>query len=127
MDLRAKRRLAALADSPALRARVRATLYAGSLAGASALMDGVSRAVRAVPARYRYLPSDLVTVPVILLASRLRATIERNYATALDAPMTDPRVRALARASVRNYGRMAVDFRAYHDPCRSARLGHARQ
>jgi len=112
MDLRAKRRLAALADSPALRARVRATLYAGSLAGASALMDGVSRAVRAAPARYRYLPSDLVTVPVILLASRLRATIERNYATALDAPMTDPRVRALARASVRNYGRMAVDFLA---------------
>ncbi len=105
----------AFESSRALRAapaRVKAALYAGSLAGASALMDGVSRAVRALPARYRYLPADLVTLPVILLAARLRATIERNYATALAAPITDSRVRRLARASVRNYGRMAIDFLA---------------
>ncbi len=112
MGIRPKRPLAALGDLTTLRARVGAALYAGSLAGASALMDGVSRAVRVLPARYRYLPADLVTLPVILLASRLRATVERNYATALAAPVADPRVRALARASVRNYGRMATDFLA---------------
>ena len=112
MDRRVKRRLSAWGDIHALHTRVAAALYTGSLVGAAALMDGVSRVVRALPARYRYLPADLVTLPVIPLAARLRTTIERNYALALAAPITDPRVRRFARASVRNYGRMAIDFLA---------------
>ena len=125
MDLRMKRRLAAWGDIHAPRARLKAALYAGSLMGASALMDGVSRAVRALPARYSYLPSDLVTIALIVCASRLRATIERNYATALAVPVTDPRARRLARASVRNYGRMAIDFLAVRTMTPDEVLGRA--
>ncbi len=92
--------------------RGRAVARRLSLMCAMTLMDGVSRTVRALPARWRYLPADAVTVPIILLPSRRLPVIERNFATLRGVSTDDPRVRALARASVRNYGRMAIDFLA---------------
>jgi KDO2-lipid IV(A) lauroyltransferase len=80
------------------------------LTGASVLMDLVSDAVRRLPPRVRYLPADAITVPLALLWVRRRQVIERNFAVILGASPSDPRVRTLARRSIPNFGRMAIDF-----------------
>lgn len=82
------------------------------LAGAAALMDATSRGVRRLPARARYLPADAITLPLARVWASRMPVIERNFATMLGAPVSHPRVRALARASVQSYGRMAIDFLA---------------
>lgn len=83
-----------------------------SLAVASQLMNGVSWGLRRLPGSLRYLPADCVTLPVsYLLAGKLRIA-RRNFATALGLDVADRKVRRLARVSMRNYGRMAIDFLA---------------
>lgn len=82
------------------------------LAGAAALMDATSRAVRWLPPPARYLPADAITLPLARVWASRMPVIERNFATMLGAPVSHPRVRALARASVQNYGRMSIDFLA---------------
>ena len=86
------------------------TARAVSLAVASRLMDGVSHALRLLPARVRYLPADIITAPLSYVWRQ--PVIRANYATVLRAPVDDARVRRVARESIRNYGRMAIDFLA---------------
>jgi KDO2-lipid IV(A) lauroyltransferase len=77
-------------------------------------MDGVSRALRLVPARARYLPADAITLPLGLLWVRRGVPsgdpLVHNVAVALGRPPGNPRVRAVAARAVRNFGRMASDF-----------------
>ena len=80
------------------------------LTGASVLMDLFSDAVRHLPPRGRYLPADAITVPLAFLWSRRRRVTEQNFAIVLGVSPADPRVRTLARRSMQNFGRMAVDF-----------------
>ena len=114
-------------------------LYHLSLRIAGKLMDGVSVGMRWLPQTWRYRLADTLTEPLLWLW-RLNgrfSSISRNYATLLGAlasreqsapqfpgmPVVTSVVthrdaqlaiqaRELARASVRNYGRMAVDFLA---------------
>lgn len=90
--------------------RLRSLLYRQSLTVGAALMDGASLLVRRLPTRYRYLPADAITVPLGLLPTRRRALIERNYSTLLGLPAAHAHARRLARRSIRNFGRMAIDF-----------------
>ncbi len=83
-----------------------------SLGTASALLDAASAATRRLPARLRYLPADALTVPFGLLPSRVRTAASHNYAIVLGTSPRDPIAVSLARASIRNYGRMAMDFLA---------------
>lgn len=97
--------------APGVRAHVRAFTYHSSLRWATRLMDLGSRGSRGMPPRLRYRLADAVTTPLALLWPRQRL-IEANFARMLSEPARSPHVRALARASVRNYGRMAMDFLA---------------
>lgn len=92
--------------------RQRAVVYArrGSLDMAAAMMDAVSYTLRHMPSALRYLPADAITRPLAALWSSRRPIIEANFAAMLGRPITDPRVRALARQSIHNFGRMAIDF-----------------
>jgi phosphatidylinositol dimannoside acyltransferase len=77
----------------------------------SALVVGTSYIVRSLPRRVRYLPADAITLLVGRLWRR-KAVVEQNFATVLGAAAVDDRAARLARASVRNFGRMAIDFLA---------------
>jgi lauroyl/myristoyl acyltransferase len=87
-----------------------ARLRGGLLTGASVLMDLASEAVRHLPPRVRYMPADAITVPLALLWWRRRTVTAQNFAIMLGLSPADPRVRTLARHSMRNFGRMAIDF-----------------
>jgi lauroyl/myristoyl acyltransferase len=99
---------AGTAREPARAARA-ARWRAWSLAVGAVLMDGVSFGLRLLPRRLRYLPADTITALVARVWPRV-AIIRQNYATMLQIPVEDRRTLALARASIRNYGRMAIDF-----------------
>lgn len=71
-------------------------------------MDGISHTLRAIPARRRYVLADTLTGA--LAALWRRPLIAQNFAAMLGVTPTHPRAQRLARASVRNYGRMAIDF-----------------
>lgn len=73
-------------------------------------MDGISHWLRLLPPRLRYLPANVVTFPLSYVWRQ--RIISTNYATILRASPADPGVRAIARESIRNYGRMAIDFLA---------------
>jgi KDO2-lipid IV(A) lauroyltransferase len=66
----------------------------------------VSAAIAALPRGRRYVLADAITSIVPACAPRVFARTERNFARAFGASAA-PR---LARASIRNFGRMAVDF-----------------
>ena len=97
----------------ASRSRQRTTraLKRSLLASATALVVGVSHALRAAPPSMRYLPADALTSVVGRIWPRMRV-VRRNYARVLDLTGDDGRVHSIARTSVRNFGRMAVDFLA---------------
>lgn len=106
-------------------AHLKRALRRASLAIASQVMNGVSWGLRRLPSSLRYLPADCVSVPVsYLLAGKLRVT-RQNYATALGLEVTDPTVRGLARQSMRNYGRMAIDFLAARTASSAELRSHA--
>src|SRR5437764_7784865 len=86
----------------------RVTAYC--LLPAAYCMDLVSDAVRHLPPRVRYLPADAIAVPLALLWSRRRQVTEQNFAIMLGVSPSDPSVRTLVRRSMRNFGRMAIDF-----------------
>lgn len=86
-------------------------LRGAAFRGTSALVVGVSRALRLLPLPQRYLPADAITGVVAAVWPR-RAMVRHNYAVVTGLPEADPRVRRLARTSVRNFGRMAIDFLA---------------
>lgn len=92
-----------------LRARVGRWLYDASLDVGMRLMDQVSEGIRRLPPQVRYLPVDVLTTLIGTFWPR-RALIERNFALMLGVPVTDRRVRHLTVESVRNYGRMSIDF-----------------
>jgi KDO2-lipid IV(A) lauroyltransferase len=69
-----------------------------------------SRAVSATPAPRRYLLADVITRIVPLVAPRLLRRTEANFARVLGVPPRHPHARHLARASIQNFGRMAIDF-----------------
>jgi phosphatidylinositol dimannoside acyltransferase len=91
-------------------AHARHTARRMSLVVASRLMNGVSRCLRLLPGSLRYLPADCVTLPVSYLLVGKLHTARRNYATAFGLDVSDARTHRLARRSIRNYGRMAIDF-----------------
>lgn len=80
------------------------------VAAAARALDLASRGVRRLPLALRYLPADAVTLALGRLPTRLVRTAERNFATLLGVPATSRRARALARRSIRNFGRMSTDF-----------------
>ena len=95
--------------APRHRRRVE-SLRGGLLTGAAVLMDLISDAVRHMTPRVRYMPADAITVPLALLWSRRRMVTERNFAIMLGVSPAELRVRTLARRSLQNFGRMAIDF-----------------
>ncbi|MGH2408890.1 MAG: lysophospholipid acyltransferase family protein [Chloroflexota bacterium] len=84
----------------------------GLFTAASALMDVVSRGIHRLPPPMRYGLADALTAPAAPLFLARRPAIARNFTTVLGTPGTSVHAGRLARASVRNYGRMAMDFLA---------------
>lgn len=82
------------------------------LAPAISLMDAVGAALRHISPVARYRLTDAISRPIAAALLRRRPAIADNYGTILGTGAADPRARRLARASVRNYGRMAADFLA---------------
>lgn len=91
---------------------LREILYHRSLDYAGWLMDGTSAALRHFSQRQRYGVVDLITAPMAPLMGRRMRVIAQNYATILDVEPSDPVAQRLARESIQNYGRMAMDFLA---------------
>jgi KDO2-lipid IV(A) lauroyltransferase len=88
-------------------------------------LQAASAGVASIPARHRYRVADAVTALVPLLAPRLYRRTSDNFARALRIPHGE----RLARASIRNFGRMAVDFLWVRtlddaDVLAATRLGH---
>ncbi|HWE60299.1 MAG TPA: lysophospholipid acyltransferase family protein [Chloroflexota bacterium] len=83
-----------------------------ALAGAAALLDATSSWIRRLPPSARYHIADALTWPFLLFWLPTRPAIAENYAAILGLAATHPKARRLARLSVRNYGRMAMDFLA---------------
>jgi KDO2-lipid IV(A) lauroyltransferase len=76
---------------------------------ATALMLATSRALRRLPPRVRYAPADAITAALARMWRR-RRLVEEQFAVVAGLSAADPRVRDLARRSLRNFGRMAIDF-----------------
>ncbi|HEY7782371.1 MAG TPA: lysophospholipid acyltransferase family protein [Ktedonobacterales bacterium] len=99
-------------EVPRARTHARAGAWRGrALAWGSRLVVLVGAALRRLPPRVRYLPADAITAVVARVWGR-GAVVERNFARVLGVPPRDPRARTLARRSLRNFGRMAIDFLA---------------
>jgi KDO2-lipid IV(A) lauroyltransferase len=98
------------ARTPSPHRRVRVAAGRWALGLAVALMDGVSRGLRLLPPAARYGPGDAVSGLLAPLWARPASLATRNFALMLGRSPHDPRVRALARRSVRNFARMAIDF-----------------
>ena len=73
-------------------------------------LRAASSAVSATPTEKRYLVADAITSLIPLVAPRLFRRTQHNFARALDTDAAQPTMQRLARASIRNFGRMAVDF-----------------
>ena len=73
------------------------------------LLDVASLAVRAAPARRRYLLADAVTSLVPVVAPGLFRRTQANFARAFHDSREQQAAR-LAHASIHNFGRMATDF-----------------
>lgn len=82
------------------------------LTAAAALMDGASRVTLGLSPPLRYGLADLLTGPVAPLFLARRLYIAQTFATVLGTAGPTVRARRLARASILNYGRMAMDFLA---------------
>jgi KDO2-lipid IV(A) lauroyltransferase len=95
---------------PSPRRRVRAAAGRWALGLAVALMDGVSSSLRLLPPSARYGPGDALSGLLAPLWARPASLAAHNFAIMLGRSPDDPRVRALARCSVRNFARMAIDF-----------------
>jgi KDO2-lipid IV(A) lauroyltransferase len=99
-------------EAPRARQSGRGDLWRGrALAWGSRLVVLVGAALHRLPPRVRYVPADAITAVMARVWGR-GAVVQRNFAHVLAAPPGDPRARALARGSLRNFGRMAVDFLA---------------
>jgi KDO2-lipid IV(A) lauroyltransferase len=85
-------------------------VYRPSLVVAGGLLNGVSQALRLLPERARYAPSDTLVRALRPALAPTRKTAERNFAIMLGRAADDPKVKQLAAASLRNFGRMASDF-----------------
>ena len=83
-----------------------------SLVVAGTLLDAVSHGIAAIPTRWRYTPADVITTPVSRLLAARRRVIAANYAVMLGVSPDDPLPQWLAHESIKNYGRMAIDFLA---------------
>jgi hypothetical protein len=87
----------------------RQRLEALAAAVAAALVVGASHLVRWLPPRARYLPADAITALVARVWGRQKI-VAANFALALGLAPDDACARTLARASLRNFGHMAIDF-----------------
>lgn len=92
-----------------------------SLVAAGALLDAVSAGARRLPATSRYAVSDAVIAALGPTLRRTYRTAEANFAELIgstggpgagETGAAGRTARDLARRSVRNYGRMAMDFLA---------------
>ena len=92
--------------------RLPPSLHSGLFTAASALMELASKGILGLPSSVRYGLSDALTTPAAPFFLGRRPAVARNYATVLGSSATASRARRLARASVCNYGRMAMDFLA---------------
>lgn len=92
-----------MARVAALRLRARQV----SLSVAGALLDGVSTTVRRLPVQTRYAVSDQIIWALRPLLRRAQRTAEANFAR-----VVGPEACVVAQRSLRNYGRMAMDFLA---------------
>lgn len=95
-----------------LQARINKAAYDVSLRWASHLTDLASVGLRHTAVEKRYRLSDAVLTSFGLMWRSRLPIIRRNFATMMSLPEHDPKVRWLALESLRNYGRMAMDFLA---------------
>jgi KDO2-lipid IV(A) lauroyltransferase len=71
-------------------------------------LDTASAAVRAIPLEHRYLVAEAIAAVVPSFAPKLFSRTSTNFSRAFEI---DARTgQRLARASIRNFGRMAIDF-----------------
>jgi KDO2-lipid IV(A) lauroyltransferase len=75
-------------------------------------MSGVGMAILAVPPGHRYRAVDVFIGLLIPLLTRIRPVIAWNFGRVLGVPVDAADAQRLARASIINFGRMAVDFLA---------------
>jgi lauroyl/myristoyl acyltransferase len=87
-------------------------LSSQALTGAQRLLGVVSRGVRRLPLERRYRMVDTITNPLGRLRLRRLKILEENYRIMLGTEPDGRRTQDLARASIRNFGRMATDFLA---------------
>lgn len=73
-------------------------------------MRGCGRALSLIPRRWRYTPADVLTALIAPILVRQRPVIARNLSAVLNCSPANSRASALARHSIRNFGRMAIDF-----------------
>jgi lauroyl/myristoyl acyltransferase len=98
-----QRQMARMARVAALRLRTRQI----SLMAAGALLDGVSATIRRLPVQTRYAVSDQIIWTLGPLLRRVERVAEANFAR-----VVGPAAHTVAARSLRNYGRMAMDFLA---------------
>lgn len=98
----------ALADTEPSWQSARSRMWRWSLAAASLLLDGVSAAIHRLPIASRYAISDGMVWALGPLLARPRRDAERNFRRVVGPA----RAAATAQDSLRNYGRMAMDFLA---------------
>jgi KDO2-lipid IV(A) lauroyltransferase len=72
------------------------------------VLRSAGAAIAAIPRQRRYSLADAITAVVPLCAPRLYARTRRNFSDALNVSTSE--AGRLARSSIRNFGRMAVDF-----------------
>jgi lauroyl/myristoyl acyltransferase len=83
-----------------------------ALVSARWLLGMVSRGVRRLPLAQRYRLADSITSPLAWLWLTRSNVSAENFAVVLGAPRVTGYARQLARASIQNFGRMAMDFLA---------------
>ncbi|HEU5346638.1 MAG TPA: lysophospholipid acyltransferase family protein [Ktedonobacterales bacterium] len=98
----------ATADMRPLWRAARARAWRWSLAAAGVLLDGVSAGAHWLPATSRYAISDGVVWALGPLLARPRRDAELNFRRVVGPE----RAAAASHGSLRNYGRMAMDFLA---------------
>lgn len=90
--------------------RLRAAARRGSLAAGGAALEAVSRGLARLPAQRRYALADRVTGGLSPLWAPARRAARLNFERAVGSDPAFPPPDVLAESSLRNYGRMAMDF-----------------
>jgi lauroyl/myristoyl acyltransferase len=98
------------ADGTARTRRAAAVITEVGKWGAATLTVGAGQLLRCVTPAHRYRVADTLSGLLAPLLLRRNPLISENCARVLGVPPGAPEARALACATMRNFGRMAIDF-----------------